>query len=176
MINVFLQYTFPFEGNWNKKKDNYSDQKVDLQYTFPFEGNWNSLSLSHPSFQSHLQYTFPFEGNWNRQHCPIRIQRIQACNTLSRLKGIETLCWLVWSRRAAICLAIHFPVWRELKLKDDIQRCVNPIGSLLYTFPFEGNWNLLYVPVSANVLRTCNTLSRLKGIETLCKPFPLLPL
>ena len=63
-----------------------------------------------------LLYTFPFEGNWN---------------TLNSLP-------LSFS---SVRLAIHFPVWRELKQCPSLP-LFGP-ASLLYTFPFEGNWNLL---------------------------------
>ena len=114
----------------------------------------------------------------------------ETCYTLSRLKGIETFRTLLF-RLPLTMLAIHFPVWRELKPHHKGEPVF--VGAfLLYTFPFEGNWNLLFHPYpsalywvlaihfpvwrelklfSARLVRLshidpCYTLSRLKGIET----------
>ena len=115
-----------------------------------------------------------------------------ACYTLSRLKGIETQAWAQPYCRALQRLAIHFPVWRELK-QESIYRGEQMVTSscytlsrlkgieteslpaagrqgtlpLLYTFPFEGNWNKEIKKKEKIATIACYTLSRLKGIETL---------
>ena len=136
-----------------------------LQYTFPFEGNWNLNPPTTSSGFAGLLYTFPFEGNWNFWRF-LNNQRnlLKSCYTLSRLKGIETKLPISFLR-VVEHLAIHFPVWRELKhnsranpnscclfacntlsrLKGiETQHTVVQFtdwSNLLYTFPFEGNWN-----------------------------------
>ena len=45
LILFVLQYTFPFEGNWNDEVTIDLEPCGDLQYTFPFEGNWNFKSV-----------------------------------------------------------------------------------------------------------------------------------
>ena len=168
-----LLYTFPFEGNWNcGLSETESDGWCGLLYTFPFEGNWNTTwPFSSTSTSSNLLYTFPFEGNWNLLMwlalwfwtC------VSPCYTLSRLKGIETVRQF-FRIEILMSLAIHFPVWRELKRKvvNSIQHVLKeklaihfPVWRelkrsgwgrarrkflLLYTFPFEGNWN--EIPIS----------------------------
>ena len=113
----YFEYTFPFEGNWNIFHVSAVLQtSVFFEYTFPFEGNWNMYDFHSPQFLFNFEYTFPFEGNWNsNQQMP---------------------------RTRLLPLWIHFPVWRELK------RCLS------------GDWDLF------ERARSLNTLSRLKGIET----------
>ena len=166
-----------------------------------------------------LLYTFPFEGNWNVFQFGLSGIFRDPCYTLSRLKGIETrtttqpyplrrslaIHFPVWrelkQRKEKIntklkTLAIHFPVWRELKQSPSTLVNTKATG-LLYTFPFEGNWNHphcheVYISIERVVLLytfpfegnwnhleslkdsflgdiTCYTLSRLKGIETLVR-------
>ena len=141
------------------------------EYTFPFEGNWNlaGAGAGGLGFAGVSEYTFPFEGNWNLSATPMLYPLI-ALNTLSRLKGIETdpipLFWVSFSRALntlsrlkgiETCshddlsffitpLWIHFPVWRELKLR-------------------------IALPRKTFSLMPLNTLSRLKGIETLISFF-----
>ena len=86
-------------------------------------------------------------------------------DTLSRLKGIETLAHLSisipfsikfryafpfegnwnpeapWKSNALNPVQIRFPVWRELK-PTTLKVMSYPGGSFRYAFPFEGNWNL----------------------------------
>ena len=161
-----------------------------LLYTFPFEGNWNlTISRSFIIHTLYLLYTFPFEGNWNLDTCPYRgvaaelaihfpVWRelkqtplvelkntlTRACYTLSRLKGIETLGRMYLpapSLRTCYTLS---------RLKGiETGRCCHVsegrIDGLLYTFPFEGNWNAM-TAVPKPRQPSCYTLSRLKGIET----------
>ena len=58
---------------------------------------------------------------------------------VSRLKGIETHISGTASRSSR--LWIWFPVWRELKQTDTINRTVPIASNFGYGFPFEGNWN-----------------------------------
>ena len=111
----YLQYTFPVEGNGNLPKNSSTFAGlINLQYTFPFEGNWNGPINQSCPIILYLQYTFPFEGNWNPTRHPCRGKYVP-CNTLSRLKGIETgIGWVFGGLN----------IWH-----------------LQYTFPFEGNWN-----------------------------------
>ena len=158
-----LLYTFPFEGNWNQIFIIISLKWSSLLYTFPFEGNWNVWRCCEHTIDAHLLYTFPFEGNWNLSkdttllfpkkflaiHFPVwRELKLTkwtwydittTCYTLSRLKGIET-CLGSHIDILRCDLAIHFPVWRELKHFFSLRFWYQP--SLLYTFPFEGNWNI----------------------------------
>ena len=162
-----------------------------LRYPFPFEGNWNNPKVLENVPMMYLAIRFPV---WRElKHC-FNERRggygHGTCHTLSRLKGIET--WKSEQRASEFYffLAIPFPVWRELK--HDIRRNIDIDTFLLrYAFPFEGNWNHDFVvmrekylflairfPVWRELKRfgkisstaplptTCDTLSRLKGIET----------
>ena len=124
------------------------------------------------------EYTFPFEGNWNFklriiEHALFNVLVSLSLNTLSRLKGIETLVSELWISWVSPCfLWIHFPVWRELK--REWRSSIRWISTLTseYTFPFEGNWNfklriIEHALFNVLVSLSLNTLSRLKGIETL---------
>ena len=88
---------------------------VCLLYTFPFEGNWNNWTLTRAFNSDSLAIHFPV---W---------------------RELKLLC-LLFDGWAIYWLAIHFPVWRELKHSCHQLR-IQEIPSLLYTFPFEGNWN-----------------------------------
>ena len=162
-----FEYTFPFEGNWNSLSVLWYETGILFEYTFPFEGNWNiSEAVSTPTAillwihfpvwrelkhlasaatlvaPSNFEYTFPFEGNWNKSAAGLKEVPATALNTLSRLKGIETLVrfplhrvWLTLntlSRLKGIETLIFFRVEQDEKIFE-------------YTFPFEGNWNLLYL-------------------------------
>ena len=193
MFEKTLLYTFPFEGNWNGffiefllvigQKTCYTLSRLKgietripfivnssnplaihfpvwrelkpcylsiglcafgevLLYTFPFEGNWNVDLTFRYSRICYLLYTFPFEGNWNKNVLRAGDPSDGTCYTLSRLKGIET---------ATAFLEFPSP----------------PLRILLYTFPFEGNWNYSTDHIlHLHQTLTCYTLSRLKGIET----------
>ena len=84
-----------------------------LRYAFPFEGNRNIVVTYLAFCLAILRYAFPFEGNRNFWSSLVSISRIDACDTLSRLKGIETC----------------------------VSNSGNPgmIYFLRYAFPFEGN-------------------------------------
>ena len=116
-LTLVSEYTFPFEGNWNWSFKGAIGGFVSSEYTFPFEGNWN-FSPNPLLWRSQVsEYTFPFEGNWNSINAwRCRPFSFFALNTLSRLKGIETICLLFTIVFTAITSE--------------------------YTFPFEGNWNL----------------------------------
>ena len=147
-FDSYSLHTFPFEGNWNIH--NTQGMVVVLQpaslHTFPFEGNgntraqsarplkissclathfpvWRELKLN--SFTDCLSmsigslHTFPFEGNGNNLTLSASISMGTSRYTLSRLKGIETL---------SDGISIE-PTYSEVSL---------------HTFPFEGNWNLLW--------------------------------
>ena len=85
-----------------------------------------------------LWYAFPFEGNWNHNKLLLCELRLWTCDTLSRLKGIETSGFDIGYGFSTI-LVIRFPVWREWKHCRPITHSND--GSLWYAFPFEGNWN-----------------------------------
>ena len=117
---------------------------IVLLYTFPFEGNWNTVPTGIETVVSPLlAIHFPV---WRelKHYTPSKktVREMRSCYTLSRLKGIETVLFL------------HF-------------RC-EPLD-LLYTFPFEGNWNFLSF-IGIFSFLSCYTLSRLKGIETFPGP------
>ena len=142
------EYTFPFEGNGNILTTNLQFSEPSSEYTFPFEGNGNlSLDLRHHNFSATL-------------------------NTLSRLKGIETYVSDLSVIRFNI-LWIHFPVWRELKhsawfnMFEDAQL-------LWIHFPVWREWKRLLCRLSWTRLTPLNTLSRLKGIETMAAVFNIL--
>ena len=214
-----MLYTFPFEGNWNEIRDRATAQLIRLAihfpvwrelklfmviamrceryrhllYTFPFEGNWNpslgSFSMLRPVC---LLYTFPFEGNWNIPrlhlcmdrtlglaiHFPVWRElkqtipfgyffKYSSCYTLSRLKGIETIVRVgVVVASVEGVLAIHFPVWRELKRVHE--NGVGGVFGLAIHFPVWRELKPEY-PSTTRLFNgiTCYTLSRLKGIETL---------
>ena len=112
-----------------------------LLYTFPFEGNWNSVNPPFSDDSSvYLLYTFPFEGNWNNQRLNDSLIIMRACYTLSRLKGIETIGRPVWNKPERLtCYTLS-----RLKGIETLSPVTQPstvTGILLYTFPFEGNWN-----------------------------------
>ena len=194
----YLLYTFPFEGNWNTYPQfmNVNTFLIVLLYTFPFEGNWNHLKGGYTRRNGRTTWLAIHVPVW-RELKPFVTQTrglhpCIPCYTRSRLKGIETLkhhlilyrqlnllaihvpvwrelklpvaCLLVICSRTI--LAIHVPVWRELKLSNSDDWSVM-ISDLLYTFPFEGNWNLSEMATYGKDMDTCYTRSRLKGIETL---------
>ena len=162
-----FRYAFPFEGNWNESLWILFSALLMFRYAFPFEGNWNPLpcrflslnltvqirfpvwrELKHyilPDFHPHLlpftfRYAFPFEGNWNDETIWWN-PSFFGSDTLSRLKGIETL----------------WPFLSGIELKNFMFR---------YAFPFEGNWNKTPPFPSQLKFPRSDTLSRLKGIET----------
>ena len=57
-----------------------------------------------------LQYTFPFEGNGNTVTAVGPCVVALPCNTLSRLKGMETNQYKTGINFFHFILAIHFPV------------------------------------------------------------------
>ena len=123
---------------------------------------------------------------WRRHHPPqnpsplntlSRLKGIETCgvpliipavgwslNTLSRLKGIETKQLMKGVNIKT--LWIHFPVWRELKLYLWCHTRQHLPNFFEYTFPFEGNWNVLPLTILLMPAVALNPLSRLKGIET----------
>ena len=137
----FLRYAFPFEGNWNFF---WIGKLVSMWYVlairFPV---WRELKrYKHQHYNrtdQSLRYAFPFEGNWNPFGRPTAVWSDTACDTLSRLKGIETRSRTAHKKES--WLAIRFPVWRELKREMFSEGGVLR-DSLPYAFPFEGNWNI----------------------------------
>ena len=148
-VRVALLYTFPFEGNWNETSVLTSRLKESTCYTLSrlkgIETGW--LLINFKFRRLGLLYTFPFEGNWNKNGKRTSEYVLRACYTLSRLKGIETLVFYLRVDSTNLYLAIHFPVWRELK------PCRLGVAE-------------------AEVVPACYTLSRLKGIETIRYQFP----
>ena len=140
---------------------------VVFGYAFPFEGNWNPTIASRNPFAFKLWIRFPVwrELKLNASKCSLLTTKTSPLDTLSRLKGIETvrtreLAGVHWStldtlsrlkgietftlwltRHQLDWLWIRFPVWRELKLVD-----------ILFWYH--------------QIISTLDTLSRLKGIET----------
>ena len=106
---------------------------------------WRELKLcfnrgGRCSVKNILWYAFPFEGNWN-------------------------LCLLTWFLSKCKPLVIRFPVWRELKHKM-AKKLVVPF-KLVIRFPVWRELKPLQHPDTERETRnTCDTLSRLKGIET----------
>ena len=153
----------PFEGNWNevaaaavkfllsvrKAYPVWRELKLlglhDLLFDciafgkpIPFEGNWNGSPCISPNAMSLFGKPIPFEGNWNRSQPLDFFISLFCSESLSRLKGIETICAPrrpkegtrseSLSRLKGIetfrpaCLNKHrshvrkaYPVWRELK-------------------------------------------------------------
>ena len=190
-VRWLLLYTFPFEGNWNLTHCGVSFRTHCLLYTFPFEGNWNKtihalsqhnlfyLAIHFPVWRElkhfqgvfvpngqtvHLLYTFPFEGNWNSIISCLQSPPSKTCYTLSRLKGIETFgaCGRGWFRRSVACYTLSRLKGIETKFAYNLLAHIH----LLYTFPFEGNWNFSAGSIAEVMDFSCYTLSRLKGIET----------
>ena len=146
---------------------------VPFRYAFPFEGNWNSLWTQVLPHTPVFRYAFPFEGNWNPQERPHRSYQESCSDTLSRLKGIETIPRHDGYKLLAGPVQIRFPVWRELKLSGAESSRPSSI-KFRYAFPFEGNWNFLIVHCRPLFFVCSDTLSRLKGIETRLNPTPTL--
>ena len=261
------EYTFPFEGNWNIQGEVYNRTNLNAlntlsrlkgietlypgipispcmrisEYTFPFEGNWNGKLLERPKLirkplntlsrlkgieteyshyeriiESHLwihfpvwrelkqrplllpgysipapsEYTFPFEGNWNTCallrammvgflwiHFPVW-RELKLVDTDQPAVAATVLLWIhfpVWRELkrlisrcnpSSVILWIHFPVWRELKLISAYSSRTAWSIMFRYAFPFEGNWNLIFFSTKRELIRSSDTLSRLKGIET----------
>ena len=191
------EYTFPFEGNWNDRVwvrapalpaartlwihfPVWRELKQMLlllkarrflysEYTFPFEGNWNCFFQGFWWFCFSLWIHFPVWRELKLFDCVRGYDSLGVItlNTLSRLKGIETILCIAYGI-SNMFLWIHFPVWRELKLKlrlgklpelssptlntlsrlkgiETWWRCAKcehlGIDDSEYTFPFEGNWN-----------------------------------
>ena len=140
-MKYLLLYTFPFEGNWNECLRCWQRQRCGLRllYTFPFEGNGNPMRWLWNLAQLSLAIHFPvwrelklFQGYYRlfshrlAIHFPVWRELKLPVSLLSQ---------------ACICnLAIHFPVWRELKHNFRYELFAGQLY-LLYTFPFEGNWN-----------------------------------
>ena len=124
--NQSLWIRFPV---WRELKHALTDSlKVrcfQLWIRFPV---WRELKLTKPNWRS------------SSDHFPL--------DTLSRLKGIETLHCFITSATTN--------------------------RSFGYAFPFEGNWNLQPFAVQSFFGLPLDTLSRLKGIETFVKLWPLL--
>ena len=119
LLGNFLRYAFPFEGNWNVSNWYWTVRYFQLAIRFPV---WRELKPSGDSLHD--------------------LSPDKTCDTLSRLKGIETLFF-----------------WAS---------CVHA-SPLQFTFPFEGNWNLFEGARYTYFVIPCNSLSRLKGIETIRK-------
>ena len=212
------EYTFPFEGNWNIKQVSLSGaSNITLWIHFPV---WRELKPMNRINGNHLnsdhsEYTFPFEGNWNLKKKDIYLFFILTLNTLSRLKGIETVyhsfqpihLYTLNTLSRLKGIETGFPVdgtvnpgnslntlsrlkgIETLRLSASALRsryseytfpfegnwnfsCVHlptlPAGfHSEYTFPFEGNWNYYSDSETKNIFHSLNTLSRLKGIETI---------
>ena len=163
-----LLYTFPFEGNWNLPFTHVMiGLSSSLAIHFPVWRELKQIPVSWTRGRRHcLLYTFPFEGNGNLLLLGLTYSRQIPCYTLSRLKGIETIN-LKLSKVVVKMLAIHFPVWRELK-----QAFAQNI-TFLYRFTCYTLSRLKGIETWTRSDRkflfrtTCYTLSRLKGIETL---------
>ena len=167
-----LRYAFPFEGNWNQCSTGDTELcMLFLEIRFPVWREWKLywwccldfplavLEIRFPVWRelkrnkvqewseynnrTVLRYAFPFEGNWN-------------------LKGIVNYTLHLHS------LEIRFPVWRELKqVRLSVPKVVR--YHLEIRFPvwreLKRNVNIYRIILS---LRSWDTLSRLKGIETCC--------
>ena len=111
-----------------------------FRYAFPFEGNWNLYKQTIGISEIAFRYAFPFEGNWNS--------------------------WLFFRKIPGGYVQIRFPVWRELK-RSFSNHFFHRI-SVQIRFPV---WRELkpFTPAipSLTPSRCSDTLSRLKGIETL---------
>ena len=138
-----FRYAFPFEGNWNSSwKTKLSPTWKLVQIRFPV---WRELKPITPATRKDPIIT----GSDTLSRLKgietisgsIKISFSLCSDTLSRLKGIETKV-MACNCREMRCVQIRFPVWRELKL----------FYSTLFIFSF---------------FVCSDTLSRLKGIETL---------
>ena len=246
LLLYLFRYAFPFEGNWNRMRIICQGViPVGFRYAFPFEGNWNPSGIITKQFKETGSDTLSrlkgIETETIRNYSDFRRIMVQirfpvwrelkrnlthswhqwfsdGSDTLSRLKGIETLLgrtkiwpsssfryafpfegnwnadflisatfvtsvqirFPVWRelklwRRSGTdwhtrWVQIRFPVWRELKLQNRKRR-PNPEDEFRYAFPFEGNWNsTVEVWTKCSRKASSDTLSRLKGIETLSNP------
>ena len=188
-----LLYTFPFEGNWNLWLivPPFSLASAATCYTLSrlkgietivrwmvllfnltcytlsrLKGIETRVSLPMPA-PLHTCYTLSrLKGIETDNVLTIRadVKQFLACYTLSRLKGIETTAC------HCPCIPLHLVLLYTFPFEGNWNVHVNYFikkrsENLLYTFPFEGNWNQ-----SVNPIRyrhpPCYTLSRLKGIET----------
>ena len=211
------EYTFPFEGNWNicilmpdmlfpislntlsrlKGIETTSSTPIQFiglnsEYTFPFEGNWNAKPVVRVSpAPKKLWIHFPVWRELKRFYSFFSSGPIwRSLNTLSRLKGIETIRCHTVEILQDLLSEYTFPFEGNWNFSGTT-RHRRPVSSE-YTFPFEGNWNSslglvllvltgelwIHFPVwrelkpkilgiSTATPATLNTLSRLKGIETL---------
>ena len=135
-----------------------------VQIRFPV---WRELKLhlveTRYYFLDEFRYAFPFEGNWNQKLLPF-IPATIGSDTLSRLKGIETfLDYIVV--RSSLVVQIRFPVWRELKPTESGKR--SSASSVQIRFPVWRELKLSGGLLPSFVRARSDTLSRLKGIETL---------
>ena len=163
-----MLYTFPFEGNWNTRQTlRPASVRLHTCYTLSRLKGIETARINRmrPAIAHHLLYTFPFEGNWNFKVYIYTIRPI-ICALLYTFPFEGNWNEIVFRQRDGFnLLAIHFPVWRELKHQRQA-RTEQAISGLLYTFPFEGNWNPNRYRNGNTLKAACYTLSRLKGIET----------
>ena len=164
--------------------------------TFPCFSNINVDDQETKDFG----YAFPFEGNWNNRCYLVALKiRLDALDTLSRLKGIETILIRLNGVATCIrCFGYAFPFEGNWNSSIMIATRESNFG---YAFPFEGNWNIIVShPFASNssiayslwirfpvwrelklktemwknsIFMPLDTFSRLKGIETYkCHNYP----
>ena len=140
--SIYSEYTFPFEGNWNVEViEVHIGQNLASEYTFPFEGNWNNTAKVTTTAQTALNTLSRLKGiETIKEPCRF-IMILYSLNTLSRLKGIETILSISFASWVST-LWIHFPVWRELKLPSNNQM-VRPIYLWIH-FPVWRELKLLF--------------------------------
>ena len=136
---------------------------------FPFEGNWNLLrkTILRISFRS-VRKAFPVWRELKQVLFPPISSSEVRSESLSRLKGIETRMWFFRGHRDRLVRKAFpvwrelkhmlwcycnverfkvrkaFPVWRELKLDGAFPSAWRN-GSFGKPFPFEGNWNSVFL-------------------------------
>ena len=136
---------FPFEGNWNSSLTSSAGSISSVRKAFPVWRELKHFTAILWSSPTPFGKPFPFEGNWNTPNMVVAGLYTFGSESLSRLKGIETK--------------------RGPQAQDLV---IYWFGK---PFPFEGNWNSpAAVLVEKRHKNRSESLSRLKGIETLRRP------